>query len=136
MLTSSSNYPPPQEVRKLFERDGTVIYIIDNFTTSEECSVMMDIARPYLRRATVNEGGDNQAISSARNAQAANIAPYATGDVVSTVQVLYRLHRARSSLCIPPYRHRNNSLPLLRACHLARNVSSTLPTRTRTITSR
>jgi hypothetical protein len=86
MLTSPSNHPS-QEVRKLFDREGTVIYVIDNFTTNEECSVMMDIARPYLRRATVNEGGDNQAISSARNAQAANIAPYAPGDVVSSVQV-------------------------------------------------
>lgn len=76
----------PKRVRKLFDRDGARIYVIDNFTLNEECSVMMDVARPYLRRATVNEGGDNQAISSARQAQAANIVPSAPGDVISTVR--------------------------------------------------
>ena len=47
---------------------------------------MLDMARPHLRRATVNEDGDMLAHSDSRNSQAANIASSAQGDVVSIVQ--------------------------------------------------
>ena len=62
-----------RSVRQLLRRNGASVLLIDDFVTDEECAFMMEAATPGLRRSTVNEEGNNQAVSSYRNSQAANV---------------------------------------------------------------
>ena len=58
-----------RRVRQLLRRNGAMVLLIDDFLSDAECDGMIDAATPGLRRSTVNEEGDNQAVSSYRNSQ-------------------------------------------------------------------
>ena len=49
------------------------VILLDNFISEEERAEMVARARPRLTSATVNQDGDNQALSSYRRSQAANV---------------------------------------------------------------
>ena len=49
------------------------VLLLDNFISEEERHIMMERARPRLTAATVNQDGDNQALSTYRRSQAANV---------------------------------------------------------------
>jgi hypothetical protein len=58
-----------REVTQLLNRNNAGIWLIDDFLSSDECDALVEQARPGLRRATVNEEGNNQAVSAYRNSQ-------------------------------------------------------------------
>mmetsp|Transcript_8871 Transcript_8871/g.27296 ORF Transcript_8871/g.27296 Transcript_8871/m.27296 type:complete len:582 (+) Transcript_8871:48-1793(+) len=64
------------------------ISLLQKFATPDECSAVVDAARPRLQRATVNEEGDPTAVSESRRAQAANVEPR---DLANTSDPIARL---------------------------------------------
>lgn len=68
-LTLSGRQGRSRDVRQLMNRNNAGVWLIDNFLSAEECDALVEQARPGLRRATVNEEGNNQAVSAYRNSQ-------------------------------------------------------------------
>lgn len=63
----------PRQITQLLNRNNAQVFLIDKFVNEDECNAMIDAATPGLRRSTVNEEGNNQAVSQYRNSQAANV---------------------------------------------------------------
>jgi hypothetical protein len=56
-------------VRQLLRRNNAQVLLVDAFVTDDECAHMIEAATPGLVRSTVNEEGNNQAVSQYRNSQ-------------------------------------------------------------------
>lgn len=63
------------EVSTLFNESHAKVFLVDKFLTETERLEMVARARPHLTTATVNEVGDNNAVSQYRRSQAANVIP-------------------------------------------------------------
>jgi hypothetical protein len=68
-VAGSSRGGRARAVRQLLRRNNAQVLLVDAFVTDDECAHMIEAATPGLVRSTVNEEGNNQAVSQYRNSQ-------------------------------------------------------------------
>jgi len=69
LTTAEARGGRARSVRQLLSRNNAQVLLIDDFVTDHECDHMIEAATPGLQRSTVNEEGNNQAVSQYRNSQ-------------------------------------------------------------------
>ena len=79
---SSGKSGKVRRVKQLLRRNGAMVLLVDDFVSDSECDMMVDAATPGLRRSTVNEEGDNQAVSAYRNSQVCYICALDTSTAI------------------------------------------------------
>jgi len=88
-----------RSVRQLLSRNNAQVLLIDDFVTDHECDHMIEAATPGLQRSTVNEEGNNQAVSQYRNSQVRRYAhPFLKPQEASRCDVVFDRMRVLQSL--------------------------------------